>query len=192
MTQNHILCGFESHRGYLHTISVFSHEWLKNSSQRWLTQNTSSRKWIFLLENTKYKQLGVLCIWYFFYSLKLFVVKTMFWNLTNWFAGVNATHSFFAVLFTLIVLVFLIWMQVWVLTDILLIFVLLDLIITLFAVLFAVTGLFFQDLSAVMFFFPLLTLAACETAISLGLVVSVWRRHHGETLTTRSLSYLSL
>lgn len=129
---------------------------------------------------------------FFLFFKNFFSLKFMFWNLTNWFAGVNATHSFFAVLFTLIVLIFLIWMQVWMLTDILLIFVLLDLIITLFAVLFAVTGLFFQDLSAIMFFFPLLTLAACETAISLGLVVSVWRRHQGETLTTRSLSYLSL
>lgn len=82
-----------------------------------------------------------------------------------------------------------IFLQVFFVQDVLLLFVVMDLALSVFAVLFSLTGLFASDFFALAFFFILLTLAACETAISLGFLVSFSRRHKSASLTLSSLRY---
>ncbi len=82
-----------------------------------------------------------------------------------------------------------IFLQVFFVQDVLLLFVVMDLTLSIFAVLFSLTGLFTYDFFALAFFFILLTLAACETAISLGFLVSFSRRHKSASLTLSSLRY---
>lgn len=82
-----------------------------------------------------------------------------------------------------------IFLQIFFICDVLLLFIVMDLALSIFAVLFALTGYYTGDFFVISFFFVLLTLAACETAISLGFLVSFSRRHQSAPLTLNSLRY---
>jgi NADH:ubiquinone oxidoreductase subunit K len=90
---------------------------------------------------------------------------------------------------SLLFLFLLLFCQILVLNDILLMVVLLDLCISFLSVLFLLLGGQKHDLMGALFFFLLISLAACETALSLGFLVSFSRRH--STLTSDSLRFLA-
>jgi len=94
--------------------------------------------------------------------------------------------DFFYILFIILTLVFL---QSFLLKDVLLLVLLLDLSLSILSVIFMLCGLFYQDMICSIFFFLLLSLAACETALALGFLVSFSRRH--VVLTTSSLKFLA-
>lgn len=75
------------------------------------------------------------------------------------------------------------------LREILLFFVSLDLAFTLVSVIFILLGFLFRHPDGMVFFFIILAVVACETALGLGFLVSFSRRHGSVTLS--SLRYLS-
>jgi NADH:ubiquinone oxidoreductase subunit K len=66
-------------------------------------------------------------------------------------------------------------------------FIILDLALSIFAVLFSFCGIYNLSYQPLVFFYILLTLAACETAISLGFLVSFSRRFKDNQIVLNSL-----
>lgn len=130
---------------------------------------------LLILQNSLVKQYSI----YPALLPSFFDLATVFENIQN----------YYFILGGLLFLCVFIFLQVFFIRDVLLLFVVMDLALSVFAVLFSLTGLFFNDFSGLAFFFVLLTLAACETAISLGFLVSFSRRHKSHSLTLSSLKY---
>jgi NADH:ubiquinone oxidoreductase subunit K len=86
-----------------------------------------------------------------------------------------------------IYLLLFIFLQVCFLGDILMLFIVLDLALSIFAVLFSLYGLIYFNYQPLVFFYVLLTLAACETAISLGFLVSFSRRFKNNQIVLNNL-----
>jgi NADH-quinone oxidoreductase subunit K len=83
---------------------------------------------------------------------------------------------------------FFVFFQALFLQEVLLFFVSFDLVFTFVSVIFILLGLLFGQADGIVFFFVILAVVACETALGLGFLVSFSRRHG--TVTMSSLRYL--
>jgi len=114
-------------------------------------------------------------------------VNNSFFSVYGSLIQIQRIH-FFLLLFLLLVF-FSIFSVLW-LEDLLLIFLGFDLLFTLIGCIFAAVGIIYQETLPILFFFTILVVVACESAIALGLLVSFGRS--GTSTALPNLQYTAL